>query len=103
MLIEGANLELYKPHKEFNSEDLYDDINSIPESFAYLFVGHWMQGNLGHDRKNVGLLVKAFLENFKNKKKVPALIMKCSGAGSSYMDRREILKRIHDKKHLLNV
>lgn len=98
ILIEGANLELYKPHKEFNSEDLYDDINSIPESFAYLFVGHWMQGSLGHDRKNVGLLVKAFLENFKNKKKVPALIMKCSGAGSSYMDRREILKKIHDIK-----
>ena len=98
VLIEGANLELYKPHKEFNSEDLYDDISSIPESFAYLFVGHWMQGDLGHDRKNVGLMVKAFLENFKNKKKVPALIMKCSGAGSSYMDRREILKKIHEIK-----
>ena len=98
VLIEGANLELYKPHKEFNSEDLYEDINSIPESFAYLFVGHWMQGSLGHDRKNVGLLVKSFLENFKNKKKVPALIMKCSGAGSSYMDRREILKKIHEIK-----
>jgi len=98
VLIEGADLELYKPHKEFNSEDLYKDINSIPESFAYLFVGHWMQGGLGHDRKNVGLMVKAFLENFKNKKKVPALIMKCSGAGSSYMDRREILKKIHEIK-----
>ena len=98
VLIEGANLELYKPHKEFNSEDLYDDINSIPESFAYLFVGHWMQGDLGHDRKNVGLMVKSFLENFKNKKKVPALIMKCSGAGSSYMDRREILRKIHEIK-----
>jgi hypothetical protein len=34
---------------------------NIKESFAYLFVGHWLQGELGEDRKNVGLLVKAFL------------------------------------------
>ena len=98
VLIEGADLELYKPHKEFNNKSLYEDINSIPESFAYLFVGHWMQGDLGHDRKNVGLMIKSFLETFKNKKKIPALILKCSGGGSSYMDRREILKKIHEIK-----
>ena len=98
VLIEGADLELYKPHNVFESEDIYDDIKSIPESFAYLFVGHWMQGDIGHDRKNVGLMIKAFLENFKNKKKSPALIMKCSSSVSSYMDRREILRKIHEIK-----
>ena len=66
----------------------------MSESFAYLFVGHWMQGDVGEDRKNVGLLVKAFLEIFKNKKKAPALIMKSSGAGSSYLDRETILHKI---------
>jgi hypothetical protein len=35
----------------------------VKEEFAYLFVGHWMQGQLGEDRKNVGLLVKAFYRN----------------------------------------
>ena len=98
VLIEGVDLELYKPNNVFKSDDLYDDLKSIPESFAYLFVGHWMQGVMGEDRKNVGLMVKSFLENFKNKNKVPALIMKCSGSGSSYMDRREILKKIHEIK-----
>jgi hypothetical protein len=44
--------------------------------------------------KNVGLLVKAFFETFKNKKKQPALILKTSQVGSSYMDRDEILKKI---------
>jgi hypothetical protein len=53
-----------------------------------------MQGQLGEDRKNVGLLVKAFYETFKNKSKKPALILKTSTVGSSYMDRDELIKRI---------
>jgi len=94
VLMEGANLDVYKPTKEFKNKELKDSLNSIKEDFAYLYVGHWMQGNLGEDRKNVGLLVKAFYEIFKNRKKVPALILKTSCAGASYMDRKEIQTRI---------
>ena len=94
VLFEGANLEKYLPLKGKSSIDL----DSIKESFAYLFVGHWMQGAVGEDRKNVGLLIKLFYETFKNKKKTPALILKCSGAGSSYMDREEMLRRINQIK-----
>lgn len=68
----------------------------IKESFAYLFVGHWMQGNLGEDRKNVGYLIKAFLETFKNTKNAPALILKTSGSGASHMDKKAILKRYYE-------
>jgi glycosyltransferase involved in cell wall biosynthesis len=57
-----------------------------------------MQGAFGHDRKNVGLLVKSFLETFKNKQNQPALIMKTSGGVISYMDRDAILKKIDDIK-----
>jgi glycosyltransferase involved in cell wall biosynthesis len=74
----------------------------IKEKFAYLFVGHWMQGALGEDRKNVGLLVKAFYETFKNKSKKPALILKTSTVGSSYMDRDELIKRIKMIKESVN-
>jgi len=96
VLIEGADLDVYKDinTKDIQNQELFNKINSIPESFAYLFVGHWMKGQLGEDRKNVGLLIKAFYELFKNKKKKPALILKMSGAGSSYMDRYEMQKRI---------
>ena len=59
-----------------------------------MFVGHWLQGDLGEDRKNVGLLIKAFYETFKNRSKKPALILKTSMGGTSYMDREEMLKRI---------
>ena len=88
VIFEGANVETYKPVKStFN-------LSNVKEEFAYLFVGHWMQGHLGEDRKNVGLLVKAFYETFKNKAKKPALILKTSTVGSSYMDRDELIKRI---------
>jgi glycosyltransferase involved in cell wall biosynthesis len=88
VIFEGADVNTYKPIKS------NFDLSSIKEDFAYLFVGHWMQGQLGEDRKNVGLLVKAFFETFKNKAKKPALILKTSQVGSSYMDRDEILKKI---------
>jgi hypothetical protein len=99
-LFEGADLGKY-----FEMEDadlpanaLVESLDEIPESFAYLFVGHWMQGDLGEDRKNVGLMIKAFLEVFKNKPKKPALILKSSGAGSSYLDREMILAKIQQIK-----
>jgi glycosyltransferase involved in cell wall biosynthesis len=88
VVFEGANTEIYKPVKSTF------DLSNVKEEFAYLFVGHWMQGQLGEDRKNVGLLVKAFYETFKNKSKKPALILKTSTVGSSYMDRDELIKRI---------
>ena len=94
VLFEGADLSTYFPD---NTPCVIDF--DIKESFAFLFVGHWMQGNIGEDRKNVGLLVKAFYETFKNKKKKPALILKTSTVGSSYMDRNAILSKITSIKN----
>lgn len=99
VLIEGADLDVYKPlDTPMTNDELYKSLNSIKEPFAYLFVGHWMQGDLGQDRKNVGLLIKAFYELFKNKSKKPALILKTSQGGASYMDRREIQRKIESIK-----
>jgi glycosyltransferase involved in cell wall biosynthesis len=92
VLFEGANTNIYKVIEQNQIKTI--NLDSIKESFAYLFVGHWMQGEFGEDRKNVGLLVKAFYETFKNKSKKPALILKASGGVSSYMDRDELLKKI---------
>jgi len=97
VLFEGVNLDTYFP----DDKPCIVDFN-IKESFAYLFVGHWMQGSMGEDRKNVGLLIKAFLETFKNKKKQPSLILKTSQAGASYMDRDEILRKIQTIRDSVN-
>ena len=104
VLLEGANLEVYKPIKkeEIKNQELFKDINGIPEAFAFLVVGHWMQGAFGEDRKNIGVTLKSFYETFKNKKKKPALIIKTSTVSSSHMDRREIMKRITSIREACN-
>jgi glycosyltransferase involved in cell wall biosynthesis len=71
------------------------DLNLIKESFCFLFVGHWLPGILGHDRKNVGYLVKSFLEIFKNRRQKPALILKVVGPSTSITDRYDIEKKLH--------
>ena len=100
VLFEGVDTNIYKFLE--TPDKTVGDLNTIPEEFCYLFVGHWLQGDLGEDRKNVGYLIKAFLEVFKNKQKKPALILKTSMVGPSYMDRDEILKRIHAIKATIN-
>jgi len=92
VLFEGFDENTYKKTNEVL------DLPEIKESFCFLFVGHWMQGAFGHDRKNVGLLVKSFLETFKNKQKQPALILKTSQGSVSYMERDSILTKINDIK-----
>jgi hypothetical protein len=100
VIFEGVNTDLYKIIEQNQIKTI--NLDSIKESFAYLFVGHWTQGDFGEDRKNVSLLVKAFYEIFKNKKNKPALILKTSGAGSSYMDRNVILDKINKIKQSVN-
>jgi glycosyltransferase involved in cell wall biosynthesis len=70
-------------------------LDDIRESDAFLSVGHWLQGQLGEDRKNVGGLVHCFFNTFKNKKDTPALILKTSGATYSVTDRFEMQDRIN--------
>lgn len=97
VVLEGVNLDVYKflPNNEISL-----DLTSIPESFCFLFVGHWMNGNVGHDRKNVGLLVKYFFDTFKGTKSPPALILKSSTGRNSYMSREELLSKILKIKKL---
>ena len=101
VLFEGADTNIYKPTKEF-SKDLVDTLEEIEEDFCFLFVGHWLQGSLGQDRKDTGMLVKTFLETFKDKKKQPALILKTSGATPSILDREDILTKIVQIKNTVD-
>jgi hypothetical protein len=103
VLFEGVDLNkyFYIAPEAIEGTDLVKELDSIKEDFCYLFVGHWLQGELGEDRKNVGLMLKTFFETFKDKKNKPALIMKTSGAGSSIMDRDEILKKIDQVRSLV--
>ena len=98
VLFEGTDTNIYKTTKEF-SKDLVDTLKEIKEDFCFLFVGHWLQGGLGNDRKDLGMLIKTFLETFKNQKKQPALLLKTSGASPSILDREDILNKINEIKN----
>jgi glycosyltransferase involved in cell wall biosynthesis len=98
VIFEGVNLDIYKPLKQKSLINL----DNVKENFNYLFVGHWMSGEMGHDRKNVGLMVKAFYETFKNKKQKPGLIMKTSVGVESHISKDTILKRIKDIRESVN-
>ena len=95
VLFEGADTNIFKKTKEF-SKDLVDEFKNVKESFNFLYTGHWLQGKLGEDRKDTGMMLKVFLETFKDTKNAPGLIMKTSGAGFSVIDREDILKKIRD-------
>jgi glycosyltransferase involved in cell wall biosynthesis len=72
------------------------ELDEVKEDFAFLFVGHWLRGDLGEDRKNVGMMIKTFAMAFKNEKVKPALILKTSSAGFSIIDRETTIKKIRE-------
>jgi glycosyltransferase involved in cell wall biosynthesis len=72
------------------------ELDQIKEEFAFLFVGHWLRGDLGEDRKNVGMMIKTFAMAFKNEKVKPALVLKTSSAGFSVIDRETTIKKIRE-------
>jgi len=98
VLFEGADTSIYKKPKKI-SKDLKKEFQQIDESFLYLYVGHWLSGSIGNDRKDTGMLVKLFLETFKDMKKKPALLMKTNSADFSILDREEQLKKIRGIKN----
>jgi glycosyltransferase involved in cell wall biosynthesis len=95
VLFEGVDMDIF--HKIANIEPaVITEMKNIKEKFCFLFVGHWLKGEIGQDRKDVGMLIKVFAEAFKNKSglNTPALILKTSGATFSIMDRDDIMNKI---------
>ena len=105
VLFEGLDTGVY-----FKKPDKSGLLNSIDESFCFLFTGHWLPGNFGEDRKDVATLIKTFFETFKGRGVKPALLLKTNKVDYSLLDKEEILKDIRrirnkftNKKDLPNV
>jgi len=92
VLFEGVDLSVYNSKSEFSILDKVDT------EFNFLYVGHWLAGDLGHDRKDVGMMIKTFCTVFKSvpKKNQPGLILKTSHAGFSVGEREDLAKKILD-------
>jgi glycosyltransferase involved in cell wall biosynthesis len=90
VLFEGVNLDV------FSGKSSTSILERVDTDFNFLFVGHWLQGDLGQDRKDVGMMIKTFCTIFKDlpKNQQPGLIMKTSSAGFSVGERERISKQI---------
>jgi glycosyltransferase involved in cell wall biosynthesis len=92
VLFEGIDLSIF-----LNQMSDIDILSNIKEDFCFLTVGHWLKGGIGHDRKDIGMIIKTFCTVFSNKSsKKPALILKTSSSGFSVVDRENIRKKIED-------
>jgi len=101
VLFEGFDPSIYDNKVEVH-QSVNEVMGNVKESFAYLFVGHWLQGNIGHDRKNISGLIHSFLNTFKNKKNKPALILKTSITAPGITNVHELRKRIDMIKGMID-
>jgi len=94
VLFEGVDIDTYINYPKSETDVLED----IKTDFNFLFVGHWLKGNLGQDRKDVGMVIKTFSTVFKYlpKDKRPGLILKTSHAGFSVIDRETTREKIEN-------
>lgn len=82
----GANTNIYKK-TDVRDELIDNELNNIPEEFAFLFVGQYTSGLVYYDRKDIGNLIKTFIKAFINTPNKPCLILKTSGVNFSETDR----------------
>lgn len=87
VLFEGIDDKIY--NNNYNDIDL-----DIENDFAFLFVGHWLKGALGQDRKDVGMMIRCFSQTFSEYENKPALILKTSSATFSIKQREELKNKI---------
>ena len=90
VVFEGVDIDVYGKGGEISQLD------KLETDFNFLFVGHWLKGEVGQDRKDIAMMIKTFCTVFKflPKDKRPGLILKTSHAGFSVIDRETIRQKI---------
>jgi hypothetical protein len=94
VLHEGLRLDVYD-RKATIEDSIQTTLDNIEEDFCYLFVGHWLKGDFGEDRKDISGLIMTFLETFGDTENPPALILKSSGGSFSITDRSRTIEKIN--------
>jgi glycosyltransferase involved in cell wall biosynthesis len=87
VLFEGVDETIY--NNKYSGIDL-----DIKEDFAFLFVGHWLKGDIGQDRKDVGMMIRCFGKAFADQEEKPALVLKTSSATFSVKQREDFKEKI---------
>jgi hypothetical protein len=92
VLFEGVDTEIFS---KGSGKDVLADVN---EDFNFLIVGHWLKGDLGQDRKDIGMAIKTLATVFQYlpADKKPGIIVKTSHAGFSIIDREGTREKIEN-------
>ena len=90
VLFEGVDVAV------FGKSNGKDVLANVKEDFNFLIVGHWLKGNLGQDRKDIGMAIRTLATVFQYlpKEKRPGIIVKTSHAGFSVIDREGTREKI---------
>lgn len=97
VLFEGVDLEVFNTKNEI-PKSINKAMDNIDTKYNFLVCAHWLNGEYGHDRKDLATTLRCFLETFKKTKKKPGLILKTSSATFSIKDRVNMLARIETVK-----
>ena len=94
VLFEGVDTDIFE--SSIPSQNNVDILENVKEDFNFLIVGHWLKGNLGQDRKDIGMALKTLATVFQYlpKEKRPGIIIKTSHAGFSVIDREGTREKI---------
>lgn len=91
VIFEGVDVDIF--NGIYKSTGILDEIKT---EWNYLTVGHWLEGKIGEDRKDIGSTISMFCKSFINvrKESQPGLILKISSAGFSIGARQDLVRKI---------
>lgn len=97
VVFEGVDEDIIKPLTvdQIDRSFLNQINDTVKEKFAFLFVGQWVKGGFGEDRKDIYKTIKVFSESFANLANPPALILKTNGATFSVLDKTDVKGKIN--------
>lgn len=102
VLHEGVRTDIYNKNNPLENT-IEDKLGNIKEDFAFLFVGHWLKGDFGEDRKDLSGLIHTFLKTFGNMENPPALVLKTSPGTFSVSGRSHIMDKISMIKKMMKL
>ncbi len=75
-------------------------MNSLSKGNYFIFNGNWLPGNIREDRKNVGMLIKQFIQKYNSSN--IGLILKLSLGNDNRLTEFQMVHRISQIKRILN-
>jgi len=106
VLPEGVRLDVFDASlvSETNFTTALND--RLLTDFNFLFVGHWLPGDFGQDRKDVSGLVMQFIKAFSSETPAsdkPGLILKTCAGTFSVTDRDLVISKINSIRSMANI